>query len=764
MLYRARLYGRFTGGFMFSLAMIAVLAIMLSGSSCAAPNPPVPAPIPPNAFAQEINQLVRQHRLEALASLTPPVEAKANEHRMAQWRTDYLASMTAFTKQKTEQYNKAVTKAQAASEKGKIEEALSYTVGASMMTSDADAYRALPWVVAITEKAKTQAAAYEKAGQWIESLQLYGDLNALYEVAGTFKADYHRLSRRTRLLAQYTPKTYFDLRRAMLQKQLDAAATQPTTQSAATQNSAAQIATTLPDADLINMPRWQDKVAGIVPDLGWDILERARNNWVEQVTYEAMANYGLDMVGLFLDTPEMWKEFPGLNDATARANFAGVLATLRAQIKDNGLAARDLERLYRDLIKASTDTVKIPEAVLVKEFTEGALEKLDQFTAVIWPTDKSDFEKNTKGSFGGVGIQISSEDGQLKVISPLEDTPAFRAGIQAGDVIVGINGKTAVGMNIDQAVRNITGEPNTKVVLQIRRRSSKQPLDFELTRAIIKVSSIKGIQRDPQDIAKWNFLIDPEQKIGYIRITQFQEDTAEQLRAALNTLEAQGLRGLVVDLRFNPGGYLSSAIEISDMFLDEGTIVSTKGRTQRPNRWPATSELKVAKELPMMVLVNQHSASASEIFSGAMRDLGRATIVGQRSFGKGSVQNINQIGWRGEAILKVTTSYYYLPNNESLHRTEGAKTWGVEPDVIVEMTPAQTASLLKQRRDSEIIAARNATQPDDATTQPTTGPAATQAAEEPVVDAQLETALILLRTHLSGATVPTTALKEEAPR
>ena len=165
MLYRARLYGRFTGGFMFSLALIAVLVIMLSGSSCAAPNPPVPAPIPPNAFAQEINQLVRQHRLEALASLTPPVEAKANEQRMAQWRTDYLASITAFTKQKTEQYNKAITKAQAASDKGKIEESLSYTVGASMMTSEADAYRALPWVVAITEKARTQAATYEKAGQ-----------------------------------------------------------------------------------------------------------------------------------------------------------------------------------------------------------------------------------------------------------------------------------------------------------------------------------------------------------------------------------------------------------------------------------------------------------------------------------------------------------------------------------------------------------------------------------------------------------------------
>jgi carboxyl-terminal processing protease len=209
-------------------------------------------------------------------------------------------------------------------------------------------------------------------------------------------------------------------------------------------------------------------------------------------------------------------------------------------------------------------------------------------------------------------------------------------------------------------------------------------------------------------------MLDPESKIGYVRITGFQADTADDLKQAVRTLKAQGMRGLVLDLRFNPGGLLSAAVEMCDDFLDSGTIVSTRGRSARAQAqaqtWKADSKTEIPNTMPMIVLVNEYSASASEIFSGAMKDLHRALIIGHRTFGKGSVQNLLDIG-NGrrpvnrlpEAMMKLTMQYYYLPNGENLHRRDGKTSWGVDPDIAVDLTPDQLNDLLKQRRDNDII-------------------------------------------------------------
>jgi carboxyl-terminal processing protease len=348
-----------------------------------------------------------------------------------------------------------------------------------------------------------------------------------------------------------------------------------------------------------------------------------------------------------------------------------------------------------------------------------------------------------------VGVQISLENGLLKVISPLEDTPAYKAGIEAGDVITSVDGKSTVGISIDQAVHMIMGEPGTPVVLKIKREGQTELKEYSINRANIKVTSIKGVDRDMSnpDSPKWNFMLDKDSKIGYIRITGFQEDTARDLEAALTLLQKQGAQGIILDLRFNPGGLLKAAVDISDMFLEQGVIVSTKGRTPaaRDQRWLAHKDSVVPPSMPIVVLVNQYSASASEIFSGAIKDHHRGLIVGQRSFGKGSVQNLIPLGSgaKVDALMKLTMAYYYLPDGESLHRRDGNTKWGVDPDVQVDLTPKQLADMVKARRDAEIIhrgGTAAATTPDTA---PATGPA-----KDAVLDTQLDTALLMLRLQL----------------
>ena len=338
---------------------------------------------------------------------------------------------------------------------------------------------------------------------------------------------------------------------------------------------------------------------------------------------------------------------------------------------------------------------------LFQDAIEGMLSGLDPFSNFITEDEVDEFDKATRGKFSGIGIQIGMRKGLLTVISPLEDTPAYRAGVLAGDILLEINGKSTEGLSLADAVKTITGEPGTAVRLKVRHMTGEVS-DLSITRAIIEVRTVKGHKRGAD--SKWVWMIDPAKKIGYVRVTGFVDSTADELREALDGLLKDGMKGLILDLRFNPGGQLHIAIDMADLFLSGGIIVQTKGRTAP--YWEARAKKDgTLPYFPMVVLVNPFSASASEIVSGALQDHGRAIVVGERTFGKGSVQNVIPLK-EGKARLKLTTSKYYLPNGRNIHREEEmteADEWGVVPDIVVAMTPEEYVMILRARQESEVI-------------------------------------------------------------
>jgi carboxyl-terminal processing protease len=278
--------------------------------------------------------------------------------------------------------------------------------------------------------------------------------------------------------------------------------------------------------------------------------------------------------------------------------------------------------------------------------------------------------------------------------------------------------------------------------------------DLKIIRQKIKVSSVKGYTRLPG--GEWNYLVDPESKIAYLRITQFTKTTPDELGAACKQIQAKGARGLIMDLRGNPGGLLNAATEVCDKFLTDGVIVSTHAdRADSPNPPTIATAHDDGDELtmPMVVLVNQYSASASEITSGALKDDHRATIVGERTFGKGSVQMLLPIGDQQDCYLKLTTAHYYLPSGRCIHREENSKTWGVDPDVTVEMTPDQMLKVMQQRRDLDVL--RDAADKDkpkqvSGAAQSAINSEKAKAADPLEADPQLSAGLLVLRLQLAG--------------
>jgi len=308
---------------------------------------------------------------------------------------------------------------------------------------------------------------------------------------------------------------------------------------------------------------------------------------------------------------------------------------------------------------------EVKQKKLIDEAVAGMIKSLDPHSAFLTPEQYKELQVDTSGTFGGLGIVIAMQNDQLTVVSPIEDTPAFKAGIQAGDRIVKIDGQITKGMTIQDAVKKMRGPENTKVTLTILRKDMKELKDFVITRAVIKIKSVKHGMYDGN--------------IGYIRISAFQESTLDELRKALQQVNGKSndLKGLVIDVRNNPGGLLDQAVKASDAFLKSGTIVSTKGRVK------AIESTFVAKDdgseptCPMVVLVNEGTASASEILSGALQDNGRAIVLGMPTFGKGSVQTV--IPLEGGSALKLTTAKYFTPKGRSIQAE------GIKPDIVVEL-------------------------------------------------------------------------------
>jgi carboxyl-terminal processing protease len=269
-----------------------------------------------------------------------------------------------------------------------------------------------------------------------------------------------------------------------------------------------------------------------------------------------------------------------------------------------------------------------------------------------------------------------------------------------------IDGHSTEGMSPDKAVEVLTGRPGTEVKLSLLHEGIEQAETVSITRAIIEVPSVLGDHRRDDD--RWDFMLDKDRKIGYVRISSFIQNTADELRKALDQLKEEGVKGLILDLRDNPGGLLSSAVEISDLFLGDGKIVSTEGRNTIPKSYVAQKDSPY-EDLPLVILVNQNSASASEIVSAALQDNKRATVIGQRSYGKGSVQNILELD-DGNSVLKLTVASYHRPNGDNIHRFRDARTtdkWGVSPDpgTEVKLAPSEYVRWFVGRRDRDMKSA-----------------------------------------------------------
>lgn len=328
-------------------------------------------------------------------------------------------------------------------------------------------------------------------------------------------------------------------------------------------------------------------------------------------------------------------------------------------LEDLRLFTEVFARIKRDYVEEVDDQTLLENAV------RGMLSGLDPHSAYLDPEEYQDLQVGTRGEFGGLGIEVGMENGFVKVIAPIDDTPAAQAGVRAGDLIIRLDGKPVKGMTLSEAVTVMRGEPGTDITLTVVRDGRDQPFDITITRDVIKVASVKHRSLEPG--------------FGYLRVSHFQAGTGEDVLQAIEDLQQQSdgdLKGVVLDLRNNPGGVLNAAVDVADAFLTEGQVVFTKGRIERAEMDFSATPNDALNGAPLVVLVNGGSASASEIVAGALQDHQRAVIMGQPTFGKGSVQTILPL--RGEAAVKLTTARYYTPSGRSIQAE------GIEPDVRLE--------------------------------------------------------------------------------
>ncbi len=347
-------------------------------------------------------------------------------------------------------------------------------------------------------------------------------------------------------------------------------------------------------------------------------------------------------------------------------NWAQPTSAPETPINTTKLPLNELQTFSQVLHRIKSDYVEpVKDSKLLEDAIRGMLANLDPHSTYLDKDEYRELQAGTSGEFGGLGIEISTENNFLKVISPIDDTPAKRAGISSGDLIIRINDKSTKNLSLNEAIKLLRGKPGSTITLTIVRDSEERPFDVEITRAIIEVKSVKSRLLEDQ--------------FGYIRITQFQSRTAERLLRHISQLRKKSegeLKGLILDLRDNPGGVLGAAVAVSDAFINKGLIVYTEGRVADSDMRFNATPTDTLKGRPIVVLVNSGSASASEIVAGALQDHQRAVIMGSQTFGKGSVQTIQPIS--NGAALKLTTARYYTPSGRSIQAE------GIEPDILLD--------------------------------------------------------------------------------
>jgi carboxyl-terminal processing protease len=595
-----------------------------------------------------------------------------------------------------------------------------------------DAVLAKPEVQQTIARASVRAREAEEAGAWLEAYTLFNGLHLLHEEQGTYRADDARLWDRIQMLRMYVPERLHELRN---------------------ERRVAEGEDPLPPYN-DSGEDWRERWEGIDDRMIVQALSHAATRHIDQRAISELLVGGLDRVRTLVTTTDIARALPELADEQGRDAFIERLDRMAEVITDPRVAKRmsnwDIVKSVRDLMRHNRETIRLAPEAILHEFGSGAAAKLDEFSSFYWPDELASFNRTTEGNFTGVGIQITLNDAmELKVVMPVQGTPAARAGIRSGDIIREIDGASTLGMGLSQAVDRIIGPAGTRVTLGVEREGMGEELmDFQLTRAVIPLYSVKGWRRNgPSERNDWDWMIDEDSGIGYLRLTQFIRGSSDDMRSAIRSMRRNGLKALILDLRFNGGGLLDEAVNVANIFIPSGRIVTQEdamGNERGEERAHAGRSL--VDDLPVVVLVNSASASASEIVAGALQDYGQGLVVGERTFGKGSVQNVFMLS-RGRAAFKLTTHYYKLPKGRLIHRQPGAASWGVEPEVTVEMLPQQVADALQIRQNADVMEFDELGEvlPDDERPDPSellTG-----------VDPQLETALLLLKSRVVGQEV-----------
>lgn len=553
------------------------------------------------------------------------------------------------------------------------------------------------WYQDLLAEAERRGTKAVDEARWYDALSAYGGLEELEPANEEYKQTLERVRRHVRVLRLYGKDEDEDA--GQLSK-LDPEKVDPDIKEVLEEVPGGQDEDNDDNAD-DEEDAWKEVVSGVDADMARAAISRVGSGYVTSVDFRELTRGALESIKVLAETPQVRDTFPGLDDANGRDTF---IQAIKGELQDIEQSERvdhlRLQLALNNILRYSEETVHIPTEVLVVEFTDGMLDRMDRFSAMIWPYDIINFNKSTMGKFTGIGVQITKKQGQpLRVVTPLMGTPAYEEGLRAGDIILEVDGVSTRNETVDKLVKRIMGLPGTDVELKIFRPATDQTFDVTVTRQRVDIRTVKGWRRE--STGEWEYLLPGSEKIGYIRLTQFTEPTHQNFRKALDRLKERGVTSLILDLRSNPGGLLRSATSIADEFLSSGRIVYTRGRQVQRTEIDADNG-GAFLEGDLVVLVDQNSASAAEILSGALKDWDRAIIVGQRSYGKGSVQNVITLRPR-RAYLKLTTAYYYLPSGRLLHRKDDSEDWGVSPDVEVFITPQQTRQWAQIRRRTELL-------------------------------------------------------------
>lgn len=571
-----------------------------------------------------------------------------------------------------------------------LSEALVTTVRMHLLSINKSAFLGERRTQRVIEMSAEAAEQAETRGDWLMANELFVRLNALLEHERTYRPDAERMAARLNVLRLFVPERLWELRN---------------------NRELAEGNDPLPPYNPFG-DDYTVKLDGVREDVVVRALQRSAAEHVERVSALELAQGGLDGVATLVSTRDIGRVFPGVNDEPELNEFLNYIATTRQTLAARGTRV-DFVQIVGRLLDMNDATVGLPHAAILHELGNGAVARLDEFTQIIWPDELAQFQKQTQGRFVGIGVQIQQdEQDNIVVVTPLEGTPAQRAGIHAGDILKAIDGRSIVGFSLNQAVSVITGEPGSIVRLTVERKVGDltAEVDIEVPRAQIAIGSVKGWERTGVREDDWNWFIDEAAGIGYLRMTGFVDSTDREFDRAISEMKERGLNGLILDLRFNPGGLLNQAVAISNRFIPvrNGAIVRTAdagGAIATEER--ADARRATVADIPVVVLVNEGAASASEIVAGAVQSYAHdgtidAIVLGERTFGKGSVQNVYFLPGNRSA-MRLTTHYYLLPNGRRVHRLPGETDWGVNPDLRVEMLPTQIEEAANLRRDADVM-------------------------------------------------------------